>query len=93
MRTKKYNKFKDDVCKSVQVAVFTFSLTEINGMKAIAFSLEFDNKPIDINTLETIAINDGFDNILEFGEWFYDDFCKNKSIVGLSGRLHKILSH
>lgn len=62
VRTKKYNCFKEAVCVAVQSIEITKNKVYIDGKK------------LNKQEIKTLAINDGFNGIVDFFKWFNQDF-------------------
>ncbi len=69
VRTKKYNKFNDDTCNSIQQIeiqrtsdFFEDTIVKIDGRKLIE------------DEVQQLAWNDGFSNLVEFYLWFSEGF-------------------
>ena len=71
VRTKFYNLFKIGECKSVQSIRIDYDYTqEVTPFVTVSV----DNRLLDREEIITLAINDGFDTLSEFLEWFNKDF-------------------
>lgn len=60
-------------CKSIQKINITYNeeVCEAFGCEPCVF---IDDKPLYIHDYEKLAINDGFDSVHDFFEWFNEDF-------------------
>lgn len=83
VRSKKYNCFKQDICKGTQQIVIEYRIESIEEILSteILVSIDnqyfYDNLTSDSKTIERmkkLALNDGFDSIDDFFDWFYTDF-------------------
>ncbi len=71
VRTKLYEQFKEGKCKSVQSIRIDYDYTqEVTPFVTVSV----DNRLLDREEIITLAINDGFDTLSEFLEWFNKDF-------------------
>ena len=64
VRTKKYNQFNEEICKSVQ-KIKIYSYPEI---------IIIDGRKLSYPEISDLSKNDGFESIDEFWSWFYPDF-------------------
>lgn len=69
VRTKNYNNFKTDVCKSVQEIKVIWINEYINDAIVIV-----DGVNLNIEQKQALAYNDGFANLIEFFQWFNKNF-------------------
>jgi hypothetical protein len=67
VRTKNYNQFKLDTCKSVQTI-------EIIYYKNYFPIVKIDNRKLKFNEIIILAKNDGFNSLSDFFEWFNSDY-------------------
>ena len=67
VRTKKFKIFKEDVCRSTQKIRILYTP---DGNVA---TITIDDRAITIYELRTLAINDGFESVSEFLNWFNED--------------------
>lgn len=86
VRTTKYNQFNKfiaglDTCKSVQDIAIKWKLTEGDDVNNPFVTLvgkrcvwiKVDGRLLDKDEVRTLALNDGFDGILQFLDWFKND--------------------
>ena len=71
VRTKLYEQFKEGFCKSTQKIQILWDNISLNGEFV---SILIDGRLIDLDEVETLAINDGFEDVSEFLNWFSEDF-------------------
>ena len=71
VRTRLYHQFKEGVCVSIQKIKILWDNLPPNGE---VVSISIDGNPIYLDELETLALNDGFEDISEFLNWFNEDF-------------------
>ena len=71
VRTKLYHQFKEGVCISTQKIQILWDNISLNGEFV---SILVDGHLIDLDEVETLAINDGFEDVSEFLNWFDEDF-------------------
>ena len=67
VRTKKYNQFAEQTCKSIQHIV----IIHLHDYDPI---IRIDERQLSIDEIQQLAWNDGFENIAEFFLWFHSDF-------------------
>jgi hypothetical protein len=67
VRTKQYYEFYRDTCKNTQTVI----ICNIPGI-GIPF-IYVDGRRLDIKERELFALNDGFDNLMDFSRWFHKD--------------------
>lgn len=71
VRTKLYHQFYEGFCKSTQKIQILWDNISLNGE---FISILIDGRLIDLDEVETLAINDGFEDVSEFLNWFSEDF-------------------
>ena len=71
VRTRLYHQFKEDVCRSTQKIRILYD--NIPPMGNVA-TITIDDRAITIYELRTLAVNDGFEDVSEFLNWFDEDF-------------------
>jgi hypothetical protein len=69
VRTKKYNQFNQQICKSVQNIEITRKSDYLNET-----TVKIDGRLFLENEVQQLAWNDGFDNLVDFWIWFEDGF-------------------
>ena len=70
-RTRLYHQFYEGFCKSTQRMRILWDNISLNGEFV---SILVDGRLIDLDEVETLAINDGFEDVSEFLNWFNEDF-------------------
>ena len=71
VRTRLYHQFYEGFCKSTQKIQILWDNISLN----VEFvSILIDGRLIDLDEVETLAINDGFEDVSEFLNWFSEDF-------------------
>jgi hypothetical protein len=73
VRTKNYTQFYDGVCYSTQQIRIEFK----HAYKPI---IHVDDRKLSDSEIETLAKNDGFDNVAVFCEWFRKEESPNQII-------------
>ena len=68
VRTKHYNNFKEGFCLHIQKIKFKY-----DGDCPVP-SIAIDEVMLHCHEIEELAINDGFDDVKSFLEWFNSDF-------------------
>ena len=71
VRTKLYHQFYEGFCKSTQIINIIYDNIPPVGNVA---TITIDGRAITIYELRTLAINDGFEDVSEFLNWFSEDF-------------------
>ena len=71
VRTRLYHQFKEGVCKSIQKIEIMYDNISLNGEFV---SILVDGRLIGFDEVETLALNDGFEDVSEFLNWFNEDF-------------------
>ena len=71
VRTRLYHQFYEGFCKSTQKIQILWDNISLNGEFV---SILIDGRLIDLDEVETLAINDGFEDVSEFLNWFSEDF-------------------
>ena len=71
VRTRLYHQFYEGFCKSTQKIQILWDNISLNGEFV---SVLIDGRPIDFDEVETLAVNDGFEDVSEFLNWFDEDF-------------------
>ena len=71
VRTRLYHQFYEGFCKSTQKIQILWDNISQNGE---VVSILIDGRLIDLDEVETLAINDGFEDVSEFLNWFNEDF-------------------
>lgn len=84
VRTKKYNNFKTDVCKSVQdiliehtsehIYVTIDGYTEVIWRNHKSIDNDFYSNEVDCPMIFQLAKNDGFKSVTDFFRWFDGNF-------------------
>lgn len=69
VRTKEYNNFLKDTCKSVQDIEIDYTKTFLGEP-----TIKIDGKTLVHTEIVTLAFNDGFHSLEEFLAWFNKDF-------------------
>ena len=69
VRTKMYNQFNEDTCKSVQEIEIIRVSDELNET-----IVKVDGRVLSEHEVYQLARNDGFENIIDFWMWFADGF-------------------
>lgn len=69
MRTKKYNQFHEDTCKSIQ----EIEIERVSDYLHHTI-VKIDGRKLTENEVQQLAWNDGFDNLVDFWMWFADGF-------------------
>ena len=69
VRTKKYNQFNEDTCKSIQEIEIIRTSDYLE--KTI---IKIDGRNLTQDEVQQLAWNDGFDNLIDFWMWFADGF-------------------
>lgn len=76
VRTKKFKIFKEDVCRSTQkIRILYDNIPPVGNVATITI----DDRAITIYELRTLAVNDGFEDVSDFLNWFDED-CEGKII-------------
>ena len=71
VRTKLYHQFYEGFCKSTQRIIILYDNIQRIGN---VVNVSIDGRSISWKELETLAINDGFESVSEFLNWFDKDF-------------------
>ena len=71
VRTRLYHQFYEGFCKSTQKIQILWDNISLNGEFV---SILIDGRLIDLDEVETLAINDGFEDVSEFLNWFNENF-------------------
>jgi hypothetical protein len=81
VRTKKYNKFTEQICISTQKFQIIWNIPFGEEYKGRLFKVFIDDRCMNNNfwhtkesMLEVIARHDGFDSVNDFLDWFSEDF-------------------
>jgi len=69
VRTKNYNQFNEDVCKSTQKIEIIRTSDYLNET-----IVKVDGRKLTEPEIQQLAWNDGFDNLVSFWLWFYKGF-------------------
>lgn len=69
VRTKKYNCFKEDICKSTQRIEIEHVSDYLNET-----IVKIDGRKLAEEEIQQLAWNDGFENLVDFWLWFSDGF-------------------
>lgn len=69
VRTKKYNQFYEDTCKSTQKVEIIRTSDYLNET-----IVKVDGRKLDEAEVQQLAWNDGFENLVDFWMWFADGF-------------------
>lgn len=69
VRTKNYNQFYEDVCKSIQGIEITRVSDYLNDT-----IVTVDGRKLNLSEIQQLAWNDGFENLIDFWMWFNADF-------------------
>lgn len=69
VRTKNYNQFYEDSCKSIQQIEIIRTSDYLNDTY-----VKIDGQMLSTQEVQKLALNDGFDSILDFYLWFKDGF-------------------
>jgi hypothetical protein len=73
VRTKKYNCFKKDDCKSTQsIEVIWYEIVE-EGESPL-FEVKVEGRVLNLAECIGLALNDGFETLSDFLEWFNTDY-------------------
>ena len=71
VRTRLYHQFYEGFCKSTQrINIIYDNIPPMGNVVNVLI----DERPISWKELETLAINDGFEDVSEFLNWFNEDF-------------------
>jgi hypothetical protein len=81
VRTKKYNKFTEQICISTQKFQIIWNIPFGEEYKGRLFKVFIDDRCMNNNfwhtkesMLEVIARHDGFESVNDFLDWFSEDF-------------------
>jgi len=67
--TKNYNQFYEDSCKSIQQIEIIRTSDYLNET-----IVKIDGRKLNIEELQQLAWNDGFENLMDFWLWFQEGF-------------------
>lgn len=70
VRTKNYKNFKTGVVHKVERIFMTYAFNDV-------IEITVNNKYLNRNQIEQLALNDGFDSYEDFFNWFYPIIDKN----------------
>ena len=71
VRTRLYHQFYEGFCKSVQNIQIVHLRYSLLVNKALIF---IDDRQLSFDEIELLAINDGFEDVSEFLNWFDENF-------------------